>query len=491
MKLERHHGIQMNLPGAEEWASGNLNVTGTDVYCSSDGKVRQEWLSGCREERALTEDLMVRIAEPSNLASAMEQVVNNGGSPGVDGMTTGELRKWFSHNLKELIVTLRTDRYYPCAVRAVEIPKPEGGIRRLGIPTVKDRLVQQAISQVLSRRYERIFSRHSYGFRRGRSAHDALEDAGEQIGSGKNWIVDLDMENYFDTVNHDRLMWMLGTRIGDKTLLRLIGRFLRAGVLLDGLISQRISGTPQGSPLSPLLSNVVLDELDKELEKRGMSFVRYADDLIIMTGSERSARRVMTTVTRFIEDRMKLRVNREKSKVRRPYELNFLGHSFHKDGSKGLSKQSERRFKAKFKQLTSRSRGISLEQLVKELNPKLRGWLNYFGHARMKQRLRNLEGWLNRRIRCFRLKQCKRALGIARFLHSLGVPWNRSWTTAGSSKGWHRLSASHAVHEGMNTRWLRSIGLFSLSDNYGLMFKETAQYERRTLGGVRGRQSWE
>lgn len=348
--------------------------------------------------------------------------------------------------------------------------------------------MQQAISQEMSKRYELIFSDHSYGFRPGRSAHSALKKTGKYIAEGKGWIIDLDMEKYFDTVNHDRMIWLMRTRTGDKSLLKLIGRFLRAGILTGGLITQRVSGTPQGSPLSPLLSNIVLDELDKELENRDHRFVRYADDLIILTGSELSARRVKASIIGFIEMRMKL--NQEKSKVSRPHDLNFLGHCFHKDGGMGLSKQSERRFKTKLKRITRRNRGISLDQLVKELNPKLRGWMNYFRHARMKKKLRGLESWLNRRIRCFRLKQCKRAISIARFLHQLGVPWNRSWTTAGSSKGWHRLSASHAVHEGMNNNWIRSTGLLGLSEHYGLIFKETAQHERRKLGAVRGRQSW-
>lgn len=479
----------MYLPGAEEWSGGSLSVNGTDVFCTSSGKVSREWLSGCKRERALTQELMVKIASPLNLAAALRQVEKNGGSPGYDGMTTGSLKRWFSSHIDELSSMLMSGAYYPSAVREVKIPKPKGGYRTLGIPTVKDRLVQQAISQVLSSRYERIFSNQSYGFRPGRGAHEALKSAGEGIAEGRSWIVDIDLEKYFDTVNHDRLMWLLNTRIGDKSLLKLISRFLRAGMFREGLVSQRVSGTPQGSPLSPLLSNIVLDELDKELERRGHRFVRYADDLIIMTGSEQSAHRVMASITSFIEHRMKLKVNGEKSHIRRPHELNFLGHIFHTDGGLGLSMESERRFRTALKLVTGRSRGISLDQMVKELNAQLRGWLNYFRLARMRGKLRKIESWLNRRIRCFRLKQCKRAIGIARFLKRLGVPWNRSWTVAGSSKGWHRLSATHSAHEGMNINWLREIGLLSLTNYYCSKFKETAQYERRTLGGVRGRQS--
>ena len=242
----------------------------------------------------------------------------------------------------------------------------------------------------------------------------------------------------------------MGSRVGDKRLLRLIGMFLRSGIMQDGLINQRLQGTPQGRPLSPLLSNIVLDELDKELESRGHRFVRYADDQIIMVRSEEAAKRVERSITDYIETRLKLKVNREKSRICRPWELNFLGHNIHLGGTLGLSRESLLKFKSKLRVITRRNRGISLDQLISELNPILRGWLNYFKYAKMKNHLRIVEAWLRRRIRCFRLKQCKRALGMARFLQSLGVPPNRSWTTAGSSKGWYRLSISPGANEGMN-----------------------------------------
>lgn len=455
----------MSLAGLDEWSDG-LTTKGADVFCKRSGKVRQEWLSLCREERALTKDLMAQIVEPSNLVAALRQVVSNKGSAGVDGMRIKELQNWFTGNWGLLQHQLLSGTYQVSAVREVQIPKPNGGHRILGIPTVKDRLVQQAISQVLSRRYEPVFSEHSYGFRPKRSAKHALEAAGNYVAKGRDWVVDIDLEKFFDTVNHHRLMWLLRTRIADVVLLRLISRFLRAGMLKDGLVSQRVKGTPQGSPLSPLLSNIVLDELDKELERRGHCFVRYADDLIIMVGSELSAQRVQSSLTQYVEERLLLKVNTEKSRISRPYELNFLGHCILKDGRLGLSQTSVQRFRKKLKYLTRRSRGISLEQLVGELNPVLRGWFNYFKDAKMRSWLRTLTSWLNRRIRCFRLKQCKRALGIARWLNKLGVPWNRCWTTAGSSKGWHRLSMTHASHEAMNSKWFKSIGLFDLTENY-------------------------
>ncbi len=472
------------------WGEGDMGspvVWGGDVYPKPNSRVSLQWLTACEEERALTTDLMERIVDPSNLVTALRQVVSNRGSAGIDGMTVTELKEWFSHNWKGLQASLLTGTYIPNGVKGVRIPKPKGGYRQLGIPTVKDRLVQQAVSQVLSSRYEPIFSNNSYGFRPGRNAQQALQKAGVYVAEGYKYVIDLDLEKFFDKVNHDRLMWLMGTRVGDKRLLSLIGKFLRTGIMQDGLTNQRLQGTPQGSPLSPLLSNIVLDELDKELEARGHRFVRYADDQIILVRSEEAAKRIERSITDYIEDRLKLKVNREKSRICRPWELNFLGHIIHPKGELGISRESLLKFKAKLRTITRRNRGISLDQLISELNPVLRGWLNYFKYARMKNHLRNVEAWLRRRIRCFRLKQCKRALGMARFLYSLGVPHNRAWTTAGSSKGWFRLSISPGANEGMNNTWFVKVGLYGLSVNYSLIFKETAQYVPRTLGGVRGR----
>ncbi|SCM59095.1 group II intron reverse transcriptase/maturase [Petrimonas mucosa] len=464
MNPGKHGNLQMSL--FDEWERGQ-KVKGTDVFSSGSGLVRDEWLSGCKEERALTQDLMSDITDLKNLDAALRQVISNRGSAGIDGMTVDELRDWLNSHQRELQRQLMTGTYQVTAVKEVLIPKPDGGKRQLGIPTVKDRLVQQAISQVLSKRYDPIFSEYSYGFRPRRNAHQALRKAGEYVAEGKDWVIDIDLAKFFDEVNHDRLLWQLSTRVGDKRVLKLIGKFLRAGMLIGGMANQRVKGTPQGSPLSPLLSNIVLDELDKELERRGHCFVRYADDIIIMVGSEPAAERSMQSLSKFIENRMRLRINKEKSHIVRPHQLNYLGHTILKGGSLGLSRKSEQRFKAKLKSLTKRNRGISFDQLISELNPVLRGWLNYFKHAKMKSRLRNLEAWLRRRLRCYRLKQCKRALGIARFLTKLGVPWNRSWTTAGSSKGWFRLSMTHAAHEGMNLEWFKKTGLYSLTANYG------------------------
>ena len=483
-KAGKYHSFQMNLFGERELDSPT--VSGTDVYCKRSGKVSRKWISDCERARALTQDLMSEIADLSNLVTALRKVVKNKGSAGVDGMSVSELKEWFSSNYKSLQAQLLTGSYVCDKVRGVEIPKPKGGVRQLGIPTAKDRLVQQAIMQVLSKRYEPIFSEYSYGFRTGRNTHQALRQAGTYVSEGYQHVVDLDLEKFFDRVNHDRLLWLLSTRISDKVVLKLIAKFLKAGILKGGLSSQRISGTPQGSPLSPLLSNIVLDELDKELERRGHRFVRYADDLIILVRSEESARRVKASVSRYIEGRLRLKVNREKSRICRPIDLNFLGHRILYDGSLGLSPASEQRFKSKIKRITSRRRGISLDQMIKELNTVLRGWLNYFRYAKMSSRLRRLMGWIRRRIRCFRLKQCKRVIGIVRFLKGLGVTKRRAWLLALSGKGWYRKSCSPQAHKGMDNSWFAKIGLFDMASYYRLNFEETAQYES-TLGGVRGR----
>ncbi len=437
-----------------------------DVYHAGSGKVREEWLSRCREERALTTEMMDEILDLSNLTVGLQRVISNGGSCGVDGMRVEELKLWFSQHYKTLRREIYSNEYRVSPIRGVKIPKGKGGYRQLGIPTVIDRLVQQSIHQVLERYYDRTFSKQGYGFRRGKGTHRCQERASKIVGSGYSYIVDIDLAKFFDEVNHDRLIRRLSERIGDTRVIRLIGKYLRSGLMEGGLSQQRKKGTPQGSPLSPLLSNIVLDELDKELERRGLKFVRYADDMIIFTRSEKSAERVKGSITRFIEDKLKLRVNTDKSGIRCPYELNFLGHSLMYNGSLGLSKESEERLRKKLKEVTRRNRGISLEQLVRELHPILRGWLNYFGGSKMKNKLQKIMSWLRRRIRCFRLKQCKRAIGISRFLRRLGVPAWQSWLLAGSSKGWYHKSNTPQAHEGMNNIWFARLGLFDMYTYY-------------------------
>lgn len=460
----------MNLIG--ECRIPGLFVDEIPVWYQADGQVSPKWLSACEEERNQTSGLMDRIADASNLQEACRQVVRNGGTGGVDGMQVKDLKGWFQKNLINLQNELLSCSYKPDPVRGVRIPKPKGGYRQLGIPTVRDRLVQQAISQVLNRIYDKTFSPHSFGFRPGRGAHQALRRGAGYVQSGKTKVIDIDLEKFFDQVNHHRLLWLLGTRIGDKRVIQLINRFLKTGIMEDGLNQQRTKGTPQGSPLSPLLSNIVLDELDQELTRRGHSFVRYADDMQIFVGSKESAERVMSGITDFIEGRMKLKVNRSKSAIRKYYDTNFLGHSILNQGRIGLSKSSEERLKTKLRTITKRSRGVSLEQILHELKTVLRGWLQYFRHASMKTKLERLDGWLRRRLKCFRLKQCKRTIGIVRFLLKLGVEKTLCWRTALSGKGWWRLSNSPALNIGMNNKWFSEQGYFSLTGNYNMVYRK-------------------
>lgn len=453
-------------PMEERGQNNHLYAEAVPVWYSQSGKVNPEWLSACREQRNLANHLMEQIADPLNLSKAYQRVLSNGGSCGADGMPVKELQGWLGENLQDLQEQLLQGTYEPQLIRGVQIPKSNGGKRQLGIPTVIDRLIQQALHQVLSLDYERIFSKDSYGFRPNKNAHQALKQAGLYVSSGKNYVIDLDLEKFFDEVNHHRLMWLLSSRISDIRVLQLIHRYLKAGMLQGGLTEQRIKGTPQGSPLSPLLSNIVLDELDKELERRGHSYVRYADDVKIFVSSSIRAEMVKTSITRYITIKLKLKVNESKSRVCMGYELNFLGHSILKDGSVGLSNESERRLKDKVRELTQRNKGISLEEMLQQLRTKMQGWLNYFRYARMKSKLESMDGWIRRKLKCFRLKQCKRTIGIVRWLRKLGVAENLSWRTALSGKGWWRLSNSPALNIGMNKRWFAEQGYYSLFENY-------------------------
>jgi RNA-directed DNA polymerase len=460
-------------PMEERRTDNHLFSEEISVCYVQSGKVNPAWLSACKEERNLTKHLMEQIADPLNLQKAYQRVVQNGGSGGVDGMTVKDLQEWLGKNLNQLQQQLLEGKYKPEAIRGVQIRKPQGGYRQLGIPTVKDRLIQQAIHQVLSIRYERIFSPHSYGFRPHKNCHQALKQAGAYVAAGKGYVIDLDLEKFFDEVNHHRLMWLLSTRISDRRVLQLIHRYLRAGMLQNGLNEQRIKGTPQGSPLSPLLSNIVLDELDKELSQRGHSYVRYADDVKIFVSSQQRAEEVKSSITRYIENKLKLKVNTTKSRICKGYELNFLGHSILGNGSLGLSKQSETRLKSKLKEFTQRNRGISLEEMLVKLRTIQQGWLQYFRYATMKGKMESIDGWLRRRLKCFRLKQCKRTIGIVRWLRKLGVEETLSWRTALSGKGWWRISNSPAINIGMNNKWFIAQGYYSLSENYKSLHRKS------------------
>jgi RNA-directed DNA polymerase len=381
-------------------------------------------------------------------------------------MPVGEFAVWYAENGETLLSKLYNGLYHPQGVKQVEIPKPNGGKRKLGIPTVTDRIIQQAIAQVLNPIYERKFSDHSYGFRPKRSAHQALKKGSDYVEQGRSFVVDMDLKTFFDVVNHDRLMYRLSLTLSDKTLLGLIRKYLQRSIVVDGIVSQRTEGTPQGSPLSPLLSNIVLDELDKELERRGHKFVRYADDCNIYVHSQATGERVMESISNFIESKLKLIVNKEKSKVCEVNQTKFLGYTIQKDGNLSIAKKSIDRFKEKVRPITKRNRGIKFGQIIAELTPVIRGWLNYFHHARCKSLLKNLDSWIRRKLRCFWIKQCKRTITLQRFLKSRGVETWQSWILALSGKGLWRKSGCPQMNQALNNKWFDKTGLYNLSLNY-------------------------
>src|SRR6059058_1566799 len=366
----------------------------------------------CETERpASHEQLMEEVCERENCWQAYKRVKANKGSPGIDGMTVGELSGYLKQHWPTIREQLLRGTYEPQPVRRVEIPKPDGGVRKLGIPTVLDRLIQQAVMQVLQRRWDPTFSEHSHGFRPQRSAHQAVAKAQQYIAAGNRWVVDLDLEKFFDRVNHDKLMAAIARRVSDKRMLKLIRAFLESGVMENGLVSPVEEGTPQGGPLSPLLSNLVLDELDRELERRQHRFVRYADDCNIYVASERAGKRVMQSVASFIQRRLQLKVNEAKSAVARPQERKFLGFSFTYGAKpkRRIAPKALLRCKRRVRELTRRTRGISLEQMLKELASYLRGWKGYFGYCQTPSVLRRLEEWIRRRLRSMIWKQWKRS----------------------------------------------------------------------------------
>jgi RNA-directed DNA polymerase len=409
---------------------------------------------------------MEQVVGPANLKRAYRRVRANKGAPGIDGMTVEELGPWLVRSKDEITSQLLSGGYKPESVKGVKIPKPNGGVRQLGIPTVVDRFIQQAILQVLEPNFDSTFSESSYGFRPGRGAHDALSQARKYVAGGRDTVVDVDLEKFFDRVNHDILMFRLHRRIGDKRLLRIIRRFLKAGILQDGVCIRRIKGTPQGGPLSPLLANILLDDLDKELERRGHCFCRYADDCNIYVRSYEAGQRVMASIKRFLEQKLHLQVNQEKSAVGHVAERKFLGYRLLWGGMLAVAPASLRRAKDKIRQITKRNRGVRMEVVIRELNELLTGWVTYFRHARCAKHLTRLDKWIRRKLRCYRLKQRKRAKSIADFLQELGVPEWRAWLLALSGKGWWRKAGSPQACEAMNIEWFNQQGLLQCSQYY-------------------------
>lgn len=420
--------------------------------------------SRLKEQQNSTVQLLEKVAESANLVNAYKRVRQNKGSSGVDGMTVEELGVWLRKHLNQLSNELVNERYEVQAVRKEEIEKPDGGKRILGIPTVKDRLVQQGIYHELNKLYDPYFSTSSYGFRPKRGAQDAVKQASAYIEQGYEWVVDIDLEKFFDRINHDRLMQRLSKGIGDKRLLRLIDKFLKAGLMKGGLEEQRVAGTPQGGPLSPILSNIVLDELDKELEKREHKFCRYADDCNIYVRSEKAGQRVMESITEFIEKKLKLKVNREKSGVRHCSKVKFLGYTILPKGGIRVANKSVERFKEKVRKITKRNRGVKFEQVITEINLLLIGWTNYFKLANCwLSNFRDLDSWLRRKLRCYKLKQCGKKNSIAKFLMSLGIEKGSSWNAVMYSRGWWKMSGKPAANKAMGLKWFEQQGLISLN----------------------------
>jgi len=417
------------------------------------------------ESPARTNRLMEEVCERENLKAALRQVKANKGSPGVDGMTVGGITDYLKQHWPAIREQLLNGTYEPKPVRRVEIPKPDGeGVRKLGIPSVLDRFIQQAVLQVLQRQWDRTFSDHSYGFRPGRSAHQAVAQAQQHIAEGYGWCVDLDLEKFFDRVNHDKLMGQIAKRVEDKRLLKLIRAFLNAGVMENGLVSPSVEGTPQGGPLSPLLSNLVLDELDRELERRGHRFVRYADDCNIYVRSERAGQRLMESITRFITQKLKLKVNEAKSAVAQPQERKFLGFSFTAgpEVKRVIAPKAVDRFKQRIREITRRAKGVSMETTMEELAPYMRGWRSYFGFCETPEVLIGLTRWVRLRLRAALWRQWKTPRRRRAALLELGVRPRLASNTAGSGHGPWYLARAQALAFGLSNAYFKSLGLPSL-----------------------------
>ena len=410
-------------------------------------------------------NLLERILEPANLQTAWKRVKANKGSSGIDNVTIEDFPAYARDHWKEIRTALLQGNYIPSPVRRVEIPKATGGTRPLGIPTVLDRVIQQAIYQVLMPIFEPLFSDSSFGFRLGRSAHDAVHQVQRYIAEGYRAAVDMDLSKFFDKVNHDVLMNRLSRHVGDKQVLRLIGKYLRAGVMVDGRLQATRQGVPQGGPLSPLLANVLLDDLDKELEKRGHRFARYADDFIILLKSRRAGERVMKTVRNFLEQQLKLEVNEEKSRVATIDQCTFLGFIF-RGKTIRWSDKAFKEFKRRVKELTGRSWGVSMTYRMKKLTEYIRGWINYFGISEYYRPIPLLDEWLRRRIRMCYWKQWRWCRTKVRELVKLGTSIKAAISVGLSRKGYWHLARTLATQSGMTNKWLEKQGLISIKEQW-------------------------
>jgi group II intron reverse transcriptase/maturase len=452
---------RVEMPGAipegsgqkpREYGSGAANVT---------GRRATHW------PEAAT-GLMEKIVSRGNMMAAYSRVVSNKGAPGVDEMPVTALKGYLQVEWSRIKEELLAGRYHPQPVKKVDIPKPGGGTRMLGIPTVLDRLIQQAVQQVLNPLFDPGFSESSYGFRPKRSAHQAVKAAQKHVASGLRWVVDIDLEKFFDRVHHDTLMSLVKRKVGDKQVLFLIGSYLKAGILEGGLTTARTEGTPQGGPLSPLLSNILLDELDKELEGRGHRFCRYADDCNIYVATRISGERVMASITSYLSERLKLTVNQAKSAVDRPWKRSFLSYSmtWHRKPRLTVAKKAVSRLKANLKKIFRQGRGKRIQTTIKELVPKLRGWIIYFRHSEIKGVFDELDGWLRRKLRRILWKQWKRPYTRAKNLMRRGLSEATAWRSATNGRGpWWNAGASH-MNKAIPKSYFDKLGLVSLMNQY-------------------------
>jgi len=452
---------RVEVPGASPEGSGwKPREKGTGA-ANVTGRKAAHW-----PEAAM--GLMEKIVSRGNMMAAYSRVMRNKGAPGVDSMPVTALKDYLQEEWPRIREELLAGKYSPQPVRKVEIPKPGGGTRMLGIPTVRDRLIQQAVHQILSPLFDPGFSENSYGFRPGRSAHQAIKAARKHVESGLRWVVDIDLEKFFDRVHHDTLMSLVKRKVGDRLVLSILDSYLKAGILEGGVTSPRVEGTPQGGPLSPLLSNILLDELDKELERRGHKFCRYADDANIYVATRTSGERVMASISHYLTERLKLAVNQSKSAVDRPWKRTFLSYSMtrHRKPRLTVAKKAVDRLKANLKTIFRRGKGQSIQTTVEEITPKLRGWLNYFRYSEVKGIFDELDGWLRRKLRRILWKQWKRPKTRAKKLMRLGLSESTAWESATNGRGpWWNAGAAH-MNKAVPKSYFDKLGLVSLMSQY-------------------------
>jgi RNA-directed DNA polymerase len=452
--------------GGDTSGVAGAGCNGRNPAASSDGAESATAARGRTKAEVTTEGLMERVVERGNMWAAYERVLRNKGAPGADGMRVGELKAWLQAHWPTVRAALLAGSYLPREVRAVDIPKPQGGVRTLGVPTVVDRLVQQALLQVLQPIFEPGFSDSSYGFRPGRNAGQAVRAARDHVRSGRHWVVDMDLAKFFDRVNHDLLMARVARQVTDARVLKLIRRFLQAGLMRGGVVQPRTQGTPQGGPLSPLLSNILLTDFDRELERRGHAFVRYADDSNVYLASRKAAEHAFEAMRNYLESELQLQINPDKSAVARASQRDFLGYGLvgRERARLKVARASIQRLRQRVKDVLRDNRGKSAAAVIEALNPLLRGWTNYFRWAEVKNVWQELDGWVRRRLRGRLWRQCTRSLARARMLMKRGLPEERAWRSATNGRGaWWNAGADH-----MNTAFPKSyfdhMGLVSLVD---------------------------